>query len=455
MTKKILLSLTASAVITTSLMAETITGSSYTGFESSARGGVSTTVPSASSMFNNPATLNSGKYFAEAALNGNVSYRENGLLGNLNDLEKLDIDNVFSNIESNFLGSNTAQDRESIVKALDIVKGMDGNSVNVNAGASFGVTVANWGIGYNTQATAVGKMVVDQNRTELIFDDGAGNYALYDPLTDTYSVSNLTDYQNKSLEYGINNGYSYANIKYHLLTEIPVSYSKDMSEFKGLDGLTLGGSVKYMQLETNSKNIRVNSSDNEVTDNNDGNKSKDSTFGVDLGAIYTLSNYGTTFGATAKNLNSPTFNNGGEEYKIKPSLKVGVSQGFFDNDLKIALDADLTKNKSTFSGTEDQYIGVGLSYEPTSWVSLNGGVKKNISSWAKETDNSGLIYSAGLSFGFKWVQVGLSGEMSSDSIEVDGSSIPKYASVNVGIIGKFGDSDNQAQRLKNLEASSK
>lgn len=45
--------------------------------------------------------------------------------------------------------------------------------------------------------------------------------------------------------------------------------------------------------------------------------------------------------------------------------------------------------------------------------------------------------------------------MSSDSIEVDGSSIPKYASVNVGIIGKFGDSDNQAQRLKNLEASSK
>ncbi len=75
---------------------------------------------------------------------------------------------------------------------------------------------------------------------------------------------------------------------------------------------------------------------------------KDSTFGVDLGAIYTLSNYGTTFGATAKNLNSPTFNNGGEEYKIKPSLKVGVSQGFFDNDLKVALDADLTKNKSTF-----------------------------------------------------------------------------------------------------------
>lgn len=121
-----------------------------------------------------------------------------------------------------------------------------------------------------------------------------------------------------------------------------------MSEFNGLDGLTLGGSVKYMQLETNSKNIRVNSSDNEVTDNNDGNKSKDSTFGVDLGAIYTLSNYGTTFGATAKNLNSPTFNNGGEEYKIKPSLKVGVSQGFFDNDLKVALDADLTKNKSTF-----------------------------------------------------------------------------------------------------------
>lgn len=74
-----MLSLTASAVITSSLMAETITGSSYTGFESSSRGGVSTTVPSASSMFNNPATLNSGKYFAEASLNGNISYRENGL----------------------------------------------------------------------------------------------------------------------------------------------------------------------------------------------------------------------------------------------------------------------------------------------------------------------------------------------------------------------------------------
>lgn len=337
---------------------------------------------------------------------------------------------------------------------------MDGKSVNVNAGASLGIAIDNWGIGYNTQATVVGKMVVDPNRNKLIFDAGLGNYALYNPVTDTYTASTLADYQAQSLEYGINNGYSYANIKYHLLTEIPVSYSKDMGGLNSnLEGLTLGGSVKYMQLETSFKDIKVNSSDSEVTDNLESNKSKDSTFGVDLGAIYTLSNYGTTFGASAKNLNSPTFNNGGDEYKIKPSFKVGVSQGFFDNDLKIALDADLTKNKSTFTGTEDQYIGLGLSYEPTSWVSLNGGIKKNISSWAKDTDNDGLIYSAGVSFGFKWVQLGISGEMSSDKVEVDGSSIPKYARVNVGIIGKFGESGTKPapdgltseQRMKNLE----
>lgn len=437
--KKILLSGVAASLLTTTLMAETISGSSYTGFESSARGGVSTTVSSSNSMFNNPATLNSGKYFSEVSLNANVGYRENGLLGSMNDLNNLNIDSVFNNLDSLVDSSNTAADRANIVEAQNIVNGMNGDSVNITAGANIGLNIGNWGLGINTQGTVVGSMVVSSAHNQLIFDDGAGNYGLYNPTTDTYAVSNLADYQNLSMEYAINNGLTYANIKYHLLTEVPLSYSHDMSDFKHLSGLTLGGSVKYMQLETSSKDIKVNADDDDITDDLSTNSSKDSTVGLDLGAIYEIPNHSLTIGLSGKNLNSPTFNNGGVEYKIDPSVKLGLSKGFFDEDLKVAIDVDLTKNESTFTGIQNQNIGLGLSYEPTSWVSLNGGIKKNISSWAKDTDNDGLVYSAGVSLGFKWVQVGISAEMSSDTMDVDGSSVPKYASVNIGLIGKFGE----------------
>lgn len=48
--------------------------------------------------------------------------------------------------------------------------------------------------------------------------------------------------------------------------------------------------------------------------------------------------------------------------------------------------------------------------------------------------------------------------MSTDKVEVDGSSIPKYARVNVGIIGKFGESGKKQapdgltseERMKNI-----
>lgn len=443
MNKKIFLSLSAvSVLMVNSVLAEEITGSSYTGFEASSRGGVSTTVSSSSSMFNNPATLDTGKYFSEASLNANVGYRENGLLSNINDLNNLDLDNLFDNVSNNYLVGNSVEDRANLTKTLDIVKGMNGNSVIINGGANLGINIGNFGIGVKSQGTVVGSMVVDQNRDKLIFDVGGGNYALYDQINDTYSASNLADYQNTSLEYAINNGYTYANIKYHLLTEVPLSYSHDMSQFKYLDGLTLGATVKYMKLETSTKDIKVNSEEDDITDNLTDNSYSSSTYGIDLGALYQL-NSGTTFGLTAKNLNSPTFDNNSVEYKIKPSAKLGVSQGFFDESLKIAFDMDVTKNKSTFTNMEEQNMGLGLSLEPVSWFSLNGGLKKNISSWAKDTENDGLVYTAGLSFGFKWLQLGLSAEMSSDEVEVDGESVPKYASVNFGLTGKFGESSKR------------
>lgn len=441
--KKYLLSIVACTVLSSTILAQTINGLNNVGFESSARGGVSTTSSSAYSMFNNPATLNSGKYFSNIGLNFNVGYRENGLLGTMLDLSDLDIDSVFDSIEGGVNGGTapSVDARNSIIDAQNIIRGANGNSVNIFAGTSFGFNIGNWGLGVNTQGTVVGSITTSAAHTRLIFERD-GNYAEYDPSNGSYTAiigpNAESIYESSSLEYAVNNGLHFAAVKYHLLTEVPLSYSHNLGRYsQSLAGLTIGTSLKYMMLQTSEKEIRINEDDELTEDFPDSEKAN--TIGLDLGFLYENDSYDFVVGLSAKNLNAPSFKTDNFEYEIDPSIKIGLSKGFFDDDLKFAVDYDITENESSFTGIQEQHMGLGLSYEPSSWISLNGGVKQNISDWASETNNDYLIYSAGVSFGFKWFQLGISAEISSDTTDVEGDAVPRYASINFGLIGKFGE----------------
>ena len=49
----------------------------------------------------------------------------------------------------------------------------------------------------------------------------------------------------------------------------------------------------------------------------------------------------------------------------------------------------------------------------------------------------GLIYTGGVSFGLKWLQVDVTGQMSAEQGEFDGEEIPRYARVQASIVSKW------------------
>ena len=70
---------------------------------------------------------------------------------------------------------------------------------------------------------------------------------------------------------------------------------------------------------------------------------------------------------------------------------------------------DLTRNKTFNNEVDSQMVGGGFNYEPFKSLfalSLRGGLMYNLDT----DDKSGLIYTAGLGIGVKWIQLDLSAQ---------------------------------------------
>lgn len=165
------------------------------------------------------------------------------------------------------------------------------------------------------------------------------------------------------------------------------------------------------------------SSDEDILDNFDETKKESTTVGLDLGVAYNPSfDEDLTLALVGKNLNSPSFDriNGGE-FKLDPMVRAGAAYKI--SFVELAFDVDLTENES-INGIKSQYVGGGASFD-LFILDLNAGLMKNLSS----NDDSGLIYTAGVSMG----PVELSAQMASKSTHIDGTKLPKQASVNLAI----------------------
>jgi hypothetical protein len=150
-----------------------------------------------------------------------------------------------------------------------------------------------------------------------------------------------------------------------------------------------------------------------------------------------------------KNINSPKFKvdttpstNPQKDFTIDPLVRAGVSLPVWNDNVEFAFDADLTKNKTLVDGEESQLIGGGFEFHPASWFALRAGAMKDI---ASEKFDEGMIMTAGVGFGLKWLQFDLSAQMSSKKGEYDGQTIPRYAAVNLSLVSKWGDGYNRKE----------
>ncbi len=424
---KIVLSLIAYASIAVSASAMEF---QVLGAKAASMGGAGiATSPSSLAAYNNPALLANNPEKFTIHIGAGIGLKDTGAGKAVGDLSDVDFSGVMDLIEgdaddyyNNITSPNFANDIETIKDARDIIMGMDQKGFQLNPTVDVALSFGSFGTGVFVTSDIGAKANVDQTRRNLIFEGGDGRY---------YDLENLTiyntnaEYTASSLQYAVESGSTSLDVIGLAVAEVPLAYGHAFDT--PLGSLAIGGALKLMAGKTFYQNVNIDS-DNAL-DDFDKNVQDSTTFGVDLGlALKPLQSL--TLALVGKNLNTPAFDiaaaAGGGEYELEPMVRAGAAYKP-NNWIELAVDADLTENKSV-AAYNTQYVGGGVNLD-LSVLELNVGLMRNLSA----NDVAGMIYTAGIATGPDWLHFELSAQMASKTGEIDGTQYPKQASVNFAI----------------------
>ena len=438
MMKKIAVSAVAAASIV-------VTANAYEfkpmGYKATAMGGAGVaSARGAYATYYNPALLASSDYGSEFAFGVGLSFGENDVADPIDELSDLnfseEMDDIANAIEYD---SDDVPASPNLARAQQIIQGIDkSNGLQLSPALSLGAQLPyNLGIGLYASADIRASMVIDQDRTDLFFEYNEGTkYASYNPSTgDVNTTLGEDDYKASSLEYAIEEGTTYLDAVATVTYELPIGYAHMFETQYGL--LSVGGNIKPMRVDSFATQLKLDTESDDIADELDQTSKSSTAVTLDLGLLFTEKNTGIDFGLVGKNLTSPSFDRGGEQggkIKYDAAYRAGLGYRMFNDRLSLAFDIDLNEQDTSFDGLSSQYVGGGVEFAPTSWLALRGGMMKNI---ASDSIDEGLIYSAGFGAGSKWLQVDLAGMVSSKSGSFDGSSIPRYASVNLSLVSRW------------------
>ncbi len=408
------------------------------GFESMGMGGAGVaSATGAMAPYYNPSLLAVKGHTTEITLSAGAGVSEYNLAENLDRLSNDDLTGTLDRIAQNapLPGQNSDEDRANIQDAQSVLRTMAGQSSGLvlTPGAAFGVQIKQFAVGLYMTSDATASPVIDGNRLDLMVYDSANDlYYYYDPETDTYSLITQSEYENKSLEYALNSGKTYLALKGLSVAEVPLSYGHAFETAYGTFGV--GGSLKYMYGITYNTKVSIDTNSGDVSDSFDNRDKRTSSFGADIGAYFAPNKVpNLRVGIVAKNINSPEFDTVTDEvYTLDPMARAGVYYAGLDHWLDVALDIDLTSNKTFLDGIESQYIGGGVNIHPTQFFSIRLGAMQNMAD-----DTFGTVLTAGLGVGFKQLHIDLSGMVSTETGYYDGNEIPRYARVNLALVSRW------------------
>lgn len=310
-----------------------------------------------------------------------------------------DIINAVGDVKlSAFLDSKTLNDLNTIYKAVydnevnaSVSSGMELNLVNLyddyNSACSVGVFNR---VAINTYAG------LNKTKSRLIINikDDKNQYVY---LELSKQNGELVVKRVEDLDY--NNFSAFAkNTKNNLiartliLTEVPVGYARTIDIPFG--ELSLGGSVKYIHSVGYyiDKGISINTdgvNSDELKFKDDlKNPAKTHTLGLDIGALYSYSDFSA--GLVVKNLNNPKVKfQHGHSIKLNPQVRLGAAYNY--KLATFALDIDVLSNKTlSYRKPKSQMIGGGVKLDFTKWFNLRAGMAYDM----KKDD--GLILTTGL-----------------------------------------------------------
>ena len=307
------------------------------------------------------------------------------------------------------------------------------NGLQFMPSAALGIQMKDFGFGINGISEVTAYAVIDPQRLDLIVQDPLfGQYFEYDEGTDSYTLSDENAYTQRSLEYALNNELTYLKLTGLAYTEIFFSHAR---RFKLVPGeLNLGTAFKIMPGYAFDEKINIDTKSGKIDNELSDCRRSSINWGIDFGALYKppiLEKL--SLGLVIKNINVPKFKTkGGDTLELKPQIRTGMSYKFWQDRITLAIDADLTNNKTFIPGYESRLIGGGLDFHPFNWLFVKAGAMRNM-----KDSEEGTILTAGLGFGLNWLHLDMAGQMSSKKTKFDQEEIPSYTRFQFSLISKW------------------
>ena len=415
------------------------------GYKASSMGGAGVaSSKNAMASYYNPALLAKPDSDVEVALGVGIGYVDNGVVESVNKLNDAGFSALLDKASTDYT-SLTLADRAALINSKDIIIGMDGQGGLVTPDAYFSAQISSFSLGVIGSSEIAALAVVDQTRTQLIFDNGTGGGPTGYTDIETGQTGGYNFYTTNSLVYAVDpsavdaadlsDPTTFLDVDTLSIAEVPLSYGHAFDTAIG--DISLGGSFKFMQGTTYNGKVNIDTEFDDIEDRLKSTEKKTSTFGVDLGLLYEPEfSEGLRIGLVGKNLNKPEFDRvDGSKIEVDPMIRVGLAYDILDS-LEFAIDYDISENDTLLASTtgvyKTQYIGGGLNWHPVSWASLRGGLMDNLSS-----SQEGTIYTAGLAVGPSFFQLDVSAQLSSKENTVEGDSYPASARVNIALVSRW------------------
>lgn len=349
------------------------------------------------------------------------------------------------------------------------------DTTNIGLGANAGASITGINlVGLNTGAPAAGAQTTAANAiaTALTTTINFGNLekvlcnsvgcsgltaaqfanAVVNQAALTMSDQQITEAANTITQYSsqvapiITNaasGNSYANntsnltVKGAAFTEIAAGYAWNVD--KWLHGLSVGGNIKMINGQTVVNNFKFLSESKTGDAFKMDNPKSSWRPAIDLGALWNVNSTYPSFplrpkvGFVMRNVNSPSFDTtAGPKYKLDRQARLGFALNPF-RFWTLALDMDVTKNKTPVKGFESRELSMGTEINVFNRkafnIPLRAGLIKNVAE-----KSSKMAYTLGTGLNLLFMHFDVSGVVSSERTTLDDKEIP----TKLGVSASFG-----------------
>lgn len=366
-----------------------------------------------------------------------IYYREREVLRPINGLLQHDLSAALNDIKSNptpYSHSQATRDTFSAIKALPTTLPST-NAIETKMDSSLFYAQDNWSIGLISSLRMKMNIKLDKTFDKLIvYADAAlmgTQYLEYKPEDDSYAASDQSTYESSSFLYAITEGKDYLDVTGVKLLEIPVGYTFD------LDKLHLTVTPSFMYATSFSKGLnflRVSTalSSDDSTGQLDALISdvQQINLAINLGfdMVYNVWD-NLDVGIKASNITNPTFPTNITEKTVTYANRYLLNTMYhYDETLYASAFLDAVSTPTLIDNYAMQYVGMSVSSAPLDWFSANINIRQNFAH-----SSEGMIIGTTLALHTDTIVVNLSGEFSTNTTEVAGSSIPSYAQANLNV----------------------